>query len=416
MKSYIYILLISFICLSVSSNAQVTQNTLNEYLIIAANQNPDLKARFSSYMAAMQKVPQVGALPDPEFAFGYFIKPVETRIGAQRYSFNLSQKIPWFGLLKAKQDVATQMANAAYEKFENAKSNLYFEVKTAYYNYYFIEKAIEITQSNKEILEVFKRLSLVKIETGMASLVDELRVELELNDLENQLALLEDSKKFFQTQFNNLLNRDTNEEIKIPEELWQEELPVDSNKIVDSILVNNHDLKSIDYKLTAFINQEKVAKKQGFPSFKIGVGYTILEKYNNINPTGNGDDAILFPQIGVKIPLYRKKYKALIKEAQLLQESEIANKENKENMLKTVFEKTNKEYKDGNRRINLNKKQTEIAKKVLDLLITSYSTNSKDFEEVLRIERQLLKYQLAYQKALIDKNIAIAFVQYLQGK
>jgi outer membrane protein TolC len=416
MKSYIYILVISFICLSVSSNAQVTQNTLNEYLITAANQNPDLKARFSSYMAAMQKVPQVGALPDPEFAFGYFIKPVETRIGAQRYTFNLSQKVPWFGLLKAKKDVATQMANAAYEKFENAKSNLYFEVKTAYYNYYFIEKAIEITQSNKEILEVFKRLSLVKIETGMASLVDELRVELELNDLENQLALLEDSKKYFKTQFNNLLNRKENDSIKIPTALWQEELPLDGDKIVDSILANNHELKSIDYKLTAFVNQEKVAEKQGLPSFKIGVGYTILEKYNDVNPTGNGDDAILFPQIGVKIPLYRKKYKALIKEAQLLQESEIANKENKENMLKTIFEKTNKEYKDGNRRIDLNKKQTEIAKKVLDLLITSYSTNSKDFEEVLRIERQLLKYQLAYQKALIDKNVATAFVQYLQGK
>ncbi len=76
---------------------------------------------------------------------------------------------------------------------------------------------------------------------------------------------------------------------------------------------------------------------------------------------------------------------------------------------------SNKEFSDGERRITLNKKQSDIAKKVLDVLITSYSTNSKDFEEVLRIERQLLGYRLAYQKAITDQNAAVAFINYLLG-
>ena len=416
MKSYKYILMLILLSWATTNFAQVGKETLDAYLITAAKNNPGVKATFNAYMAAMEKVPQVGTLPDPQFAMGYFIQPVETRIGAQRFRFNLSQSFPWFGLLKAKEDVATQLAKAKYETFENTKSNLYFEVKTAYYNYYFVERAIEITQSNKEILEVFKRLSLVKIETGMASVVDELRVELELNDLENQLALLEDSKRVFQTQFNNLLNRDVMATIDTPVELWQDELPLDKQQVLEEIYTANHQLKGIDHRLQAFINQEEVAQKQGMPSFTIGAGYTIVEKYNNANPSGNGNDAILFPQVGIKIPLYRKKYKALIKEAQLLQEVELARKEDKKNTLETVFEKTNKELNDGDRRIALNKKQSEIAKKVLDLLITSYSTDSKDFEEVLRIERQLLKYQLAFEKALIDKNVAVAFIQYLTGK
>ncbi len=140
-------ILSSFFLLLLMHFAQA-QTELGGYLKIAATNNPGLKALFSDYMAAMERVPQVGALPDPNFVFGYFIKPPETRVGPQKATFNLTQSFPWFGLLNAKEDVATEMAKAKYEEFENTKSNIFFEVKTAYYNYYFIEKAIQITKEN----------------------------------------------------------------------------------------------------------------------------------------------------------------------------------------------------------------------------------------------------------------------------
>tara|TARA_R110002167_G_scaffold18938_1_gene70302 strand:+ start:4703 stop:5944 length:1242 start_codon:yes stop_codon:yes gene_type:complete len=392
------------------------QDELNGYLKIAATNNPGLKAMFSDYMAAMERVPQVGTLPDPNFAFGYFIQPAETRVGPQKATFNLAQSFPWFGLLNAKEDVATEMAKAKYEEFENTKSNIFFEVKTAYYNYYFIEKAIQITKENIEILEVFKRLSLVKIEAGNASIVDELRVEMELNDLENQLALFLDSKDVLQVKFNNLLNRAIISEISVPEVLWQDEIPLDQLNMLDEVYASNHQLKSIEHKLNAFLNQEVVAKKEGLPKFNIGFNYTIVGENPSSTASDNGKDVFMFPSIGVSIPIYRKKYKALIKEAKYLQEAEISKREDKKNTLSTIYKNTYKDFSDGDRRIYLNEKQSEIAKKVLDVLITSYSTNSKDFEEVLRIERQLLKYALEYQKAIADKNAAVAFMNYLIGQ
>jgi len=401
--------------LLLSANA-FSQTTLENYLKIAAVNNPELKATFSEYMAAMEKVPQVGALPDPQVAFGYFIKPVETRVGPQKWKFNLAQSFPWFGLLDAKENVATEMANAKFEKFENTKSNLFFEVKTAFYNYYFIEKAIKITKENMDILQVFKRLSLVKIEAGKASIVDELRVELELNDLENQLALFVDTKNTIQTNFNNLLARDVSNSIKIPDTLWQDKLPFNKKNMLEVIYANNHQLKNIDHRLNAFVNQETVAKKEGMPKFNVGLNYTVVDKNPSSTAADNGKDAFLFPSVGIKIPIFRKKYKALIKEAKLLQEAETFKKEDKKNVLSTIYTSSYKNFSDSDRRIALNQKQAQIAKKVLDVLITSYSTNAKDFEEVLRIERQLLKYELAYQQALIDKNAAIAFMNYLIGK
>jgi len=85
------------------------------------------------------------------------------------------------------------------------------------------------------------------------------------------------------------------------------------------------------------------------------------------------------------------------------------------NTLGYLFGDTFKDFSDSERRIELNNNQSVIAKKVLDVLITSYSTNSKDFEEVLRIERQLLGYKLAEQKAIIDNNASVAFMNYLLG-
>ncbi|SNZ01333.1 TolC family protein [Flagellimonas pacifica] len=391
------------------------QTDLEGYLTFAAENNPGLKGKFNDYMAAMEKVPQVGALPDPTVAFGYFIQPVETRVGPQEWRFNLAQSFPWFGLLGAKEDVATELASAKYEDFENTKSNLFFEVKTAYYNYYFIEKAIKITQENMEILNIFKRLSLVKIEAGNASVVDELRVELELNDLENQLELFRDTRYALQVKFNNLLNTDGQAPIVVPDTLWQDELPQGQLDVMEEIYASNHQLKAIEHRLNAFVNQEVVAKKEGLPKFNIGLSYTVVGENPLSTATDNGEDAFLFPSVGISIPLYRKKYKAMVKEAEYLQEGETLRKEDKKNSLNTIYENTSKDFNDGDRRIALNKRQSEIAKKVLDILITSYSTDSKDFEEVLRIERQLLRYELAHQKALTDKNAAVAFIYYLLG-
>lgn len=398
------------------STGVFSQSALNEYLKVAALNNPDLKTSFNNYMAAVQKVNQVGALPETMVAFGYFIQPVETKVGPQRATVNMSQSFPWFGLLKTKKTVASNLADAKFELFNNKKEALFFEVKSAYYQYYFIEKAIEITQQNIAILQVFKRLSLVKIESGKATAADELRVELELNDLQNQLALLKDTKHTLLVKFNNLLLKEPNSPIVVPTVLWQNSVPYTQLEMMEQIYNSNYELKSIDYRLAAFAEQKKVTKKEAYPSFTLGFNYVIIGKDPTMNSVNNGKDAFMFPSIGLKIPIFSHKYKAMAKEANFLYEAEKFSKIAQKKKLSNVFSNTQKNYNDAERRILLNKKQSLIAKKILDLLMTSYSTSETNFEEVLRVEKKLLGYELAYQQALVDKNTAIAFMNYLLGK
>lgn len=393
------------------------QTELDGYLKIAAENNPGLKAKFSEYNAALEKIPQVGALPDPTVSFGYFITPVETRVGPQQAKFGINQMFPWFGTLNAQEDVAIQRAKARYEAFEETKSKLFFDVKSAYFNLYFVKKGIDITRENLDILSTFQQLALIKVETGKASAVDEMRVEMEINELENQLAYLIDAKWALEVQFNNLLNQPVENIVTIPNLLWDKELGMSKEMLLDSVTNQNHLIKQLEYKMASFQKQEVVAKKMGLPKFSIGVDYLMIgNSDNSMAGSESGKDAILFPKIGISIPLYRKKYKAMFNEASLNLEATQFKKEDKQNQLTTLFERGFKDYKDGERRIVLFNKQLQLAEKSLAILLTAYSSNGQNFEEVLRMERKVLKYSLELDKARADKNASAAFINYLTGK
>ncbi len=398
--------------LLILSGQLFAQDVLNQYLGTAAKNSPALKAKFNEYNASLEKVPQLGALPDPQLTFGYFIMPVETKNGPQQAKISFTQMFPWFGTLNNKEDVFISAAKSKYENFEDAKSNLFFDVKSTYYDLYFIQKGIDITLENIKILETFKRLALIKIEAGTASGVDELRVELELNDLENNLALLKDKWFVNTVKFNNLLNVDDYRDIQMPETLWVDDLQYSKQNIIDSLTMNNHQLKSLDLLKESFAYNEQQGRKQGSPNIILGVDYTAIGK-SGISPDA-GKDALMV-KVGITIPLYRKKYSAMVNEAVIQQQVVEDKKLDKINVLETLFEKVYSEYTDANRRIVLFKKQSELAKRAIKLLESEYANSGKNFEEILRMDKSVLKYSLELEKARADKQASIAFINYLMG-
>ena len=409
MRKYIYIiglwLLIPFVAMA--------QQELDDYLVIAAENNPGLQVKFKEYMAALEVAPQVKALPDPQAAFAYFISPVETRVGPQQFKFSLSQMFPWFGTLETKENVASQTAKAKYEAFLESKSRLFNEVRSNYYNLYFNRKAIEITGENLAILGSFKKLANIKVEAGKVSSVDAYRVEMEIGDMENRLALLKDMQRVLKVMFINLLNAESGFEITIPESLWTRDIGLSKEQVWDTINSNNHQLLALSLQKEGLTFRKEVAEKAGKPDFSIGFDYTVVgQGENNLA----GTDAFLFPKVGITIPLYRNKYRAMVNEGVYLQEAKESEKAEKINLLETILELSWKDYLDSDRRIDLYITQQDLAEKSLKLLETEYATGNKNFEEILRMERKLLNYGLELEKARSDKQAAISFINYLMGK
>ena len=395
------------------SFSMMAQDELNQYLKIAGENNPGLKATFNKYMAALEQAPQVSSLPDLQLAFGYFIQPVETRNGPQEFKFSATQMFPWFGTLKAKENASIQAAKAQYEVFEESRSKLFSEVKSNWYNLYFNNKAIGITLENIDILNTFKKLALVKVEAGMVSAIDQYRIEMEINDLENQLALLCDQQYVLEVAFNKLLNTKEPISILLPDELWTNDYYLSKAATLDSIKLRNHQLLGIDLQKQALAFKKKAAQKMGAPSFSLGIDYVAIGKGNNHL---SGKDAIAFPKVGLSIPLYRHKYKSMVQEVLYLEVAKDYERADKENVLETLFEKTWKDYSDAHRRITLYESQLALATRTLKLLETEYAYANTNFEEVLRMERRLLKYNLELEKAKTDKQASIAFIDFLMGK
>lgn len=438
--------------------------TLEDYLMIAAENNPNLKSKYFQYQAALERVPQVGSLPDPQLSFGFFVMPMERYMGNQIAEISLMQMFPWFGTLGAAKNEMSFMAKAKFEEFNDTKSMLFYEVRSNWYALQLLEKEIAITKENIELLKTMEQIALTRFKSGAqsggssgsmgdmgnqskqnasntmsgmnmqstnqptsksnnqqistssnGSMIDVLRVQMEINELQNNLALLEDSKIPLIARFNQLLNRDRIEPVIFSDSIIAATMPISLNEIPDSIKNNNPMLKMLEQEEATYIAQGKMNKKMGLPMIGLGLQYNIFQSRANSESMMNGRN-MLMPMASVTIPLWRKKYTASVRESDYMRQSVIEQKQDVSNQLMVNYEDALKDYKDADRRVKLYQDQTSLANQALNILIVQYSTEGSNFEEVLRMQQQLLDYRLKYLNAHIDGNIAVAMMERLMGR
>jgi outer membrane protein TolC len=389
----------------------VEGQSINDYYIIAAENNPELKAKYKEFEAAMQKIPQVSSLPDPNLSMGYFISPVETRLGPQNMRFSLTQIFPWFGTLKAQKNATTLMAESKYQAFLNAKNILYSQVATAYYPLYELVKLKEIEQENIKILESYKNIANAKFENGKGSLVDVLRVDIMIKDAQTNLEILTKKEPALTSWLNSILNRKYDEKIVVAQEIEVIELPIEYRK--DSITTNPI-LQELELKKQASEVAIEVARKQGLPKLGLGLDYVLVGKGMNNFPDSGKD--IIMPMVSVSLPIFRKKYNAATKEAKLMQESYAFQKEAYENKLNGTYYKLVFELEKERDLLKLYEGQVLTLSKSLNLLFAYYSNANKDFEEVLRMQQELLKYQKMQLSSTSTFYIKLAELDYLTAK
>lgn len=392
-----------------------TRPPIEHYLQQAAENNPKLKAQYHQYLAALEEVPQVTALPDPELSFGYFIQAIETRVGPQQARFGLTQMFPWFGTLDKRGKILSDKARAKFEAFQESRNQLFRDVQKKWYQLYHLEQSIRILEENVSILETFESLAMRRYESGQVGQVDVLRAQIEKEDLKSRLELGRDNLRVGIQEFNELLNRDRGHDVELADSLLSQELPFTEEELKKKVLNQNVTVEKLDYEISSARHAIDLSRKEGLPKFGIGVDYILTGERNMVLPD-NGQDAFM-ARVGFQIPLYRKKYQAGEKQAQLQLQSVQDRRTAAENSLLTQLKQALRNYYDAERRLELYRDiQIQRTRQAINILTEQYATAATDFEELLRLQRKLLDYELARETALVDLNSAIASIEYLYGK
>ena len=452
------------IMIHVGTKAQTTNDSLKSYIHQAAINNPLVQSTYNDYLAALQKLPQVGSLPDPQLTMGYFLSPMELIGGNQVADIKFMQMFPWFGQLKAAKDEASKMALAKYEQFRQTGFETAYQVKTAWYDLYRIDKEITLVENNLQFTHSLEQLALTnfgvastgkgvssnsaiqqiasgssgsqsgggmgssgnnsssqssqsmnKPATGMGSssnsgdLANVLKVKMAIRDLENQLAFLQDQKATQIIRFNSLLNRNAALPVMVPDTLDRALLPLKLTLGIDSIHKNNPMIRMFDAEQAAYAARKRMVTKMGYPMFGIGVDYSVIDKRAGNTSMMNGKDMIM-PMLTLTLPIYRNKYKSMIKEAELNRLSASQAKQNAINDLQVQYSATLTSLNDAERRIILYKGQIDLAQRTVSLLITGFSTAGSQYDELLRMEQQLLDYRFQLVQAIVDQNSAVAML------
>ncbi len=402
MRYIIFILFMSF-----SGNA-LGQN-LQAYFEIIAENNPGLQSKYKEFESAMQKSAQVTSLPEPTLSLGYFLSPVETRVGPQRARLSLNQMFPWFGTLELQGEVATLMAEAKYQSFLDYRNQLYYKSSSMYYPLLELEELLKIEKENIRILESFKTIAKAKFQNGKGGMVDVLRVDIMLKEAITDTVILSKKRSPLIANLNLLMNRDEKSALSIQDSLH---LPIKPHYDKAGLFDQNPILQRLELQEAVSKKAEMLAEKQRYPKIGAGLDYVMVRKRTDMDLAKNGRD-ILMPMITVSLPIFKRKYKAAEREAQLMQEAYAFEKVNTINQLQGRFEMLWYEIEQQNDLLNLFNSQLIETRQSLDILFSAYGNSGSEFEELLRMQQTLLKYQKQRVKAINQINISLAEIDYL---
>jgi outer membrane protein TolC len=250
--------------------------------------------------------------------------------------------------------------------------------------------------------------------SGSSGLTDIYRIQIETGDLENNIALLKNQQNYIIAKFNTYLNRRVTSPVYTYENITMDSLEFSLTVVSDSMLAHNPMLGMLDFEKQSLEARKKMVTRMGYPMVGFGLNYSVIGKSAMSTSSMNGKDMIM-PMAVFTLPVYRKKYNAMQKEADFMRDATSANYQATANSLQSEYYQAVLLYQDSQRRVKLYENQYQLASKSLDLMLKSFSTSSSGLTDVLRVRQQTLDYELKQVEAVADFNTAIAWLKRLMA-
>ncbi|NIS07765.1 MAG: TolC family protein [Candidatus Dadabacteria bacterium] len=381
----------------------------------ALDNNPEIKAAQAIFLASAKRPTQVSSLPNPTIglrfknvSFSEITLGEDPRTDVQAYFI---QDIPFPTKLSSKRKIAEQISESQKWKAESVTRKVIAELKKEYYNWYLINKSLDITKRNKELLEQFVKTAEIKYEVGKGIQQDVIKAQVELSSFIHTVEHLKMKKEITEARIRKILNLSQHVDIGSPEKIEKTDINITMDKL--SEMTKNQSPQLLEELQLVESSQEQLqlAKKQYLPDFVIQGTY-----YNRDGGTDNFED-LWQVGLGLKVPLYFwRKEKPAIQEAHLNLQ---ASKDRYDDSTAEILFEIKDKYISANtadRLMGLYKDgiipQSQIS---LESAISGYQVGDVDFLTLLNNLITLFNFEIEYYKQLAEHEISVAMLEQISG-
>jgi cobalt-zinc-cadmium efflux system outer membrane protein len=380
----------------------------------ALAQNPDIQAARKRVDALANRVPQAASLKDPMVGVTAYPSPVETAAGRQDVALTASQQVPWFGKLRTRAEVAEAEVNVARAQLAAVELETIEQVKRAYYELYFVQKAIQITERDRRLMLDLTRIAESKYRTGKVSQQDVLKAQVEVSNLDSELIRLRQQLESVRARMARLLHVSPDTPLRALDQLPAEQVPRDLERLYRLAVQARPELHAQLAAVDRDRRAVELARLQYFPDVTAGMTW-IETGAAGLSPVANGQDAVMLA-LSMNLPIYRKRLDAGVREAEA---QAVSSARRYDSLRDRTTEEVKDLYVQATSQYDLVRLfRDDIvpkAEQTLDVSRSAYEVGRVDFLQLVDNWRQLLRFQIMYRRLESQLRETLASLERVVG-
>ena len=395
---------------------EVLSPNLARYVAMAQEKSPELEASFERWHGSISRISRARRLPDPKLSFGYFIRPVETRVGPQRARVGVSQTFPWPTQLTAGADAASERARAQQSQFEALALEIRRRVVVAYYQLWLIRETRNIHAEHLEVVRSLSTTVLARVEIGATTLADQQQVDLSAARLEDMLAGMDEDEAAAEARLRAAIGNRELETFSTDHGPPRASLPGEDEKMLFSAVLAHPKLSAFGHLAASHEEKARAEEAAGLPSFSVGADWIITGEARMPDVDGSGNDAVIVGG-GISIPLWRGSYSDAADAARADASAARAERVAAEDRALAELHVAYAEVRDAVRRVELHRNTlVPQADSAYASVLGAYVTGQGTVAQTLLAQKDLLELRGGLEKARAEYAIAWARLERVVGR
>lgn len=363
--------------------------------------NASLEAMRQAVVEAVAGIEPAGSLDDPMLTLS--VAPStwsNSGPPSGRGVVQVSQALPWWGTLDAREEAARAEAEAARHDLDALKLRLIAVAHGAFADWVFVHRSLEINADNQTVLADLRSIARVRYTTGQTLQQDVLQADVERTMLKHQALELERQRTTIQARMNALLNRGPEIEIPPPAALPSTlDLPP-QEVLAERALATHPRLQRLEAVRRGAEAQVRVEEKARYPQFRLNAGYNSLWEHEDLRPMVG---------ISINVPFGQDKYEAAIDAARARVRRTASTLDDQRSMLLAELASAYAAVREATHSLALYRDElVPLARASLEVAEADYGGGRGDFLNVLTAERHQLtvEFNLARLEAEYFRRLA----------